>query len=164
MWQRLTERANRVLVFAQEEAVRLGEDPVGTAHLLLGLIRERDSVSARLLARLGVSLDRIQAELVRIRGGADPVEERRQQRSEPTLDAVVTEYLDKNLGGIFIVWDRMFGTFAEERRPPTYGLVGALRNGPLDVAFGKWRELWKAAREPGTWAQRCKRLLVHPRP
>ncbi|HWB75346.1 MAG TPA: sterol desaturase family protein [Nannocystaceae bacterium] len=70
------------------------------------------------------------------------------------------EYLDKNLGGIFIVWDRLFGTFAEERRAPTYGLVGARRNGPLDVAFGKWRELYEAMRAPGTWLQRCRRLLV----
>lgn len=72
------------------------------------------------------------------------------------------EYLDKNLGGIFIVWDRLFGTFAEERRAPTYGLVGARRHDPLDVAFGRWRELGKAVRAPGTWWQRCRRLLVHP--
>ena len=74
------------------------------------------------------------------------------------------EYIDKNLGGILIVWDRMFGTFAEERRTPTYGLAGARRSGPLDVAFGKWRELGKAVLQPGTLAQRCRRLLVHPRP
>lgn len=72
------------------------------------------------------------------------------------------EYLDRNLGGIFIVWDRLFGTFAEERRPPTYGLVGGRRRGPLDVAFGKWRELVRAMLEPGTPWQRCRRLLVHP--
>ncbi len=74
------------------------------------------------------------------------------------------EYIDKNLGGIFIVWDRLFGTFAEEIRTPTYGLVGARRHGPFDVAFGKWRELGAAVLAPGTFMQRCKRLLVHPRP
>jgi alkylglycerol monooxygenase len=56
------------------------------------------------------------------------------------------EYLDKNFGGIFILWDRMFGTFAEERHEPTYGLVGAKRSGPLDVAFGAWRDLWIRSR------------------
>ena len=73
------------------------------------------------------------------------------------------EYLDKNFGGILIVWDRLFGTFAEERRAPTYGLVAAKRSGPLDVAFGKWRELGEAVLQPGTLWERAQRLLVHPR-
>ncbi|MFL6090207.1 MAG: sterol desaturase family protein [Aeromicrobium sp.] len=33
------------------------------------------------------------------------------------------EYLDKNYAGILIIWDRMFGTFVEERQKPTYGLT-----------------------------------------
>jgi sterol desaturase/sphingolipid hydroxylase (fatty acid hydroxylase superfamily) len=33
------------------------------------------------------------------------------------------EYLDKNYAGIFIVWDRLFGTFVEEKQRPTYGLT-----------------------------------------
>ncbi len=33
------------------------------------------------------------------------------------------EYLDRNYGGVFIVWDRMFGTFAPEVRRPRYGLT-----------------------------------------
>jgi len=45
MWQRFTERARRVVFFAQEEAARLGENYVGTEHLLLGLVRESDSVA-----------------------------------------------------------------------------------------------------------------------
>jgi ornithine carbamoyltransferase len=56
MWQRFTERARRVVFFAQEEAARLGENYVGTEHLLLGLIRESDSVAARLLTQLGIAL------------------------------------------------------------------------------------------------------------
>jgi len=36
------------------------------------------------------------------------------------------EYLDKNFGGILIVWDRLFGTFAEEKITPVYGLVHPL--------------------------------------
>ncbi|WP_162559034.1 sterol desaturase family protein [Sphingorhabdus sp. EL138] len=45
------------------------------------------------------------------------------------------EYLDTNYGGIFIVWDRMFGTFAEEKAPVVYGLVKPINsNNPL-VAF-----------------------------
>ncbi len=65
MWQRFTERARRVVFFAQEEASRLGENFVTTEHLLLGLVRESDSVAARILDRMGVSLNRIRAEIER---------------------------------------------------------------------------------------------------
>ncbi|MDH7602503.1 MAG: ATP-dependent Clp protease ATP-binding subunit [Armatimonadota bacterium] len=65
MWQRFTERARRVVFFAQEEAGRLGENYVGTEHLLLGLVRETDSVAARILDRMGVSLGRIRSEIER---------------------------------------------------------------------------------------------------
>ena len=65
MWQRFTERARRVVFFAQEEAGRLGENYVSTEHLLLGLVRENDSVSARILDIMGVSLTRIRSEIER---------------------------------------------------------------------------------------------------
>ena len=65
MWQRFTERARRVVFFAQEEAGRLGENYVSTEHLLLGLVRENDSVAARILDRMGVSLSRVKSEIER---------------------------------------------------------------------------------------------------
>src|SRR6184192_1317816 len=65
MWQRFTERARRVVFFAQEDAACLGENYVGTEHILLGLVRESDSVAARILDRLGVPLGRIRAEIER---------------------------------------------------------------------------------------------------
>ncbi len=74
MWQRFTERARKVVFYAQEEAQRFGEGYVSTEHLLLGLVRESDSVAARVLDRLGVSLSRIRAEVERQlpRGDARP--------------------------------------------------------------------------------------------
>ena len=65
MWQRFTERARKVVFFAQEEAGRLGENYVSTEHLLLGLVRENDTVAARVLDRLGISLGRIRSEIER---------------------------------------------------------------------------------------------------
>src|SRR5438270_81598 len=62
MWQRFTERARRVVFFAQEEAARFGENYVGTEHMLLGLVREEDSVAGRILIeRLGISLSSIRS-------------------------------------------------------------------------------------------------------
>ncbi len=56
MWQRFTERARRIVFFAQEEAARLGENYVSTEHLLLGLIREDDNVAAQILVGFNVRL------------------------------------------------------------------------------------------------------------
>jgi ATP-dependent Clp protease ATP-binding subunit ClpC len=63
MWQRFTERARKVVFYAQEEAQKFGEGYVSTEHLLLGLVRETDSVASRVLDKLGVSLDRVRAEV-----------------------------------------------------------------------------------------------------
>jgi ATP-dependent Clp protease ATP-binding subunit ClpA len=65
MWQRFTERARKVVFYAQEEAGRLGDNYVSTEHLLLGMIRENDSVAARILDRLGISLESIRSEVSR---------------------------------------------------------------------------------------------------
>src|SRR5687768_5286360 len=65
MWQRFTERARRVVFFAQEEAGRLGHNYVSTEHFLLGLVRESDNVATRILDRLGVGLGSIRAEVER---------------------------------------------------------------------------------------------------
>lgn len=65
MWQRFTERARRVVFFAQEEAARLGENFVGTEHLLLGLTREADSVAGRVLEDLGADLEALRADVER---------------------------------------------------------------------------------------------------
>jgi hypothetical protein len=58
-----TARTERVLVFAREEAVRFGQNYVSTEHLLLGLLREDDTVAARLLTGLGVASDALRAEV-----------------------------------------------------------------------------------------------------
>lgn len=65
MWQRFTEKARRVIFFAQEEAGRLGENYVTTEHMLLGLVRENDNLAARVLERMGVSPEQIRSEVER---------------------------------------------------------------------------------------------------
>jgi ATP-dependent Clp protease ATP-binding subunit ClpC len=57
MFERFTDRSRRVVVLAQEEARLLRHNHIGTEHLLLGLIAERDSVAARTLRALNVTLD-----------------------------------------------------------------------------------------------------------
>ena len=57
MFERFTDRARRVLVYAQEEARDLDHAFIGTEHILLGLIREGDGVAAKALDALGITYD-----------------------------------------------------------------------------------------------------------
>ncbi len=62
----LTPRAKRVIELAVDEARRLNHNYIGTEHLLLGLLREGEGVAAGVLESLGVSLEKVRAETVRI--------------------------------------------------------------------------------------------------
>ncbi len=63
MFERFTDRARRVVVLAQEEAVLLNHDYIGTEHILLGLIQEGEGVAAKALESLGISLEAVRAEV-----------------------------------------------------------------------------------------------------
>ncbi|NEU32434.1 ATP-dependent Clp protease ATP-binding subunit [bacterium LRH843] len=63
MFGRFTERAQKVLALAQEEAVRLGHNNIGTEHILLGLIREGEGIAAKALIALNLGPDKIQQEV-----------------------------------------------------------------------------------------------------
>ncbi len=54
-----TDRVKKVMQLAREESVRLGNDYVGTEHLLLGLIREGDGVAVAVLKNLTVDLEEL---------------------------------------------------------------------------------------------------------
>ena len=64
MIERYTEGAKRALVIAQEKAIEFKHNYVGTEHVLLGLVEEEQSVSARALAALGIKGKELEAEVV----------------------------------------------------------------------------------------------------
>ncbi len=66
MFDRFTERARKVIVLAKEEAKRFNHDYIGTEHILLGLIKEGESVAAAVLQNLGLSLDTIRLEVEKL--------------------------------------------------------------------------------------------------
>lgn len=73
-FEKFSERARRVLSFAQEEAIRFNHNYIGTEHILLGLVRETDGVAARVLASLGVDLGKVRSAVEFIIGrGEQPV-------------------------------------------------------------------------------------------
>ncbi|MDQ0233016.1 ATP-dependent protease ATP-binding subunit ClpC [Metabacillus malikii] len=63
MFGRFTERAQKVLALAQEEAVRLGHNNIGTEHILLGLVSEGEGIAAKALIALGLGPEKIQKEV-----------------------------------------------------------------------------------------------------
>ena len=71
MFERFTDRARRVVVLAQEEARHLDHTYIGTEHILLGLIHEREGVAAQSLESLGISLEGVRAQVVEIVGHGD---------------------------------------------------------------------------------------------
>ena len=70
-FDKFTERARRVLTLAQEEAQRFNHNYIGTEHLLLGLVREGDGVAAKVLANLGVELQKVRSAVEFIIGRGD---------------------------------------------------------------------------------------------
>jgi sterol desaturase/sphingolipid hydroxylase (fatty acid hydroxylase superfamily) len=73
--------------------------------------------------------------------------------------------LDRNYGGMFMVWDRLFGTFVEERvdEPIVYGIRGQLRSwNPLWSNFHYYRDLWRDSVLADTWKDRLKVWVARP--
>jgi hypothetical protein len=62
----LTPRAKRVIELAIDESRRLGHNYIGTEHLLLGLVREGEGVAAGVLESMGVNLDKVRHEVIRV--------------------------------------------------------------------------------------------------
>ena len=73
VFERFTERARRVLTFAQEEARQLNHSFIGTEHILLGLIREGDGVGAQALRSLGISFQAVREQVQETIGTAGTV-------------------------------------------------------------------------------------------
>jgi ATP-dependent Clp protease ATP-binding subunit ClpC len=74
MFQRFTDRARRVVVFAQDEARGLNHNWIGTEHLLLAVIREGHGVGAKALESMQISLDAARQQVESIIGrGQEPV-------------------------------------------------------------------------------------------
>src|SRR5690625_1506670 len=60
---RLTERAQKVLAYEQEEAISLKHSSIGTEHLLLGLVKEKEEIAAKVLPSFNISEDNVRDEV-----------------------------------------------------------------------------------------------------
>jgi len=72
-------------------------------------------------------------------------------------------YLDRNHGGILIVWDRLFGTFEPERERVRYGLTKNIEtHNPLRILFDEWIAVARDAAAPGLSARERLGVLLQP--
>ena len=73
------------------------------------------------------------------------------------------KYLDKNHGGILIIWDRMFGTFQPEEERPRYGLTTNIDSfNPFVIALTTWAQLLRKAKNAGSIKQGLSYFIKPP--
>ena len=72
-------------------------------------------------------------------------------------------YIDRNHAGVFIVWDRLFGTFVPETDEPVYGIVKPFSSfNPLWANFAAWADLARVSRNGATFADRVRPFTNAP--
>jgi ATP-dependent Clp protease ATP-binding subunit ClpC len=83
-----TPRSKRILELALREALSLGNNWIGTEHLLLGLIREGEGVAAQVLVSLGVDLATLRGSVLRLMKDIPPPVPPREPLQQPTPDEI----------------------------------------------------------------------------
>lgn len=68
MFKRYTEKAKKVVMIAQEEAINLNHDYIGSEHILIGLLKEEEGVASLVLKQLGLNIDKVTEEVERLVG------------------------------------------------------------------------------------------------
>jgi ATP-dependent Clp protease ATP-binding subunit ClpC len=97
----LTPRAKKVIELAVDEARRLGHHYIGTEHLLLGLIREGEGIAAGVLESLGVNLEKVRSEVIKVltQTGSNPHHGDRRSSKTPTIDQLGIDLTAQARGG-----------------------------------------------------------------
>ena len=73
------------------------------------------------------------------------------------------KYIDKNYGGVFIIWDRLFDTYQPEEEKPTYGLVKPITlHNPIAIVLHEPRALIGDMRRQKNWRQALRVLVRYP--
>src|SRR5919204_454818 len=80
MFERFTDRARRVVVLAQEESRLLSHNYIGTEHILLGLVREREGVGAQILWSHPLTAEQVRESVLQLLPGPGEVARRRGTR------------------------------------------------------------------------------------
>ena len=74
-FNRFTQGAKAAIDLGKNCAKSLGHRVVGTEHLVVGLLREKDGIAARVLKNLGMDVNTFENKLIEIEGKSNPIEE-----------------------------------------------------------------------------------------
>ncbi len=113
--RRFSKRARRSLAYAQEEARRLKRPYIGTEHLLLGLVREENSVACRVLRSLGVEGDQVRSSVEEISGQGERRVVGRPDLTQPTkriIERAVGEA--RKMGNNYVGTEHLLLSLVEE--------------------------------------------------
>lgn len=113
--RRFSKRARRSLAYAQEEAGRLKRPYIGTEHLLLGLVREENSVACRVLRGLGVEGDKVRSSVEEISGQGERRVVGRPSLTQPTkriIERAVGEA--RKMGNNYVGTEHLLLSLVEE--------------------------------------------------
>lgn len=73
------------------------------------------------------------------------------------------QYLDKNMGQVLIIWDKIFGTFAEEKEPVNFGLTTPLKTFFIPrVVLGEWGKIWQDLQKPVSFKDKLMYIFGPP--
>ena len=73
------------------------------------------------------------------------------------------KYLDKNYAAVFIIWDRMFGTYMKEEEEPVFGITNTYKSwNPVWTNFHYWGELWEISKNSTRLVDKIKVFLKPP--
>lgn len=73
------------------------------------------------------------------------------------------EYIDKNFGGVLIIWDKIFGTFIPENESVIYGVTSPVKsNNPITLNFHYWKTLLYATRYVVDWKNKIYLIFSTP--
>lgn len=73
------------------------------------------------------------------------------------------KYIDKNFGGILMIWDKLFGTYQAEEEKVMYGLLQNIdTSNPISINFYEWKEMFKDIRKAKSFKDKWKYILKPP--
>jgi ATP-dependent Clp protease ATP-binding subunit ClpC len=134
VFERFTERGRQVVVLAQEESRTLGHDYIGTEHILLGLLREEEGLAARVLASLGVTVELVRAEVVRIVGSGEKTASGQipfTPRAKKVLELALRE--SRSLGHNYIGTEHILLGLVREEEGVAAQILIALDTNPKEI-------------------------------